>query len=297
MSYIIDEAFLLPADTDSRELMRQRITDKYQGARTVNIGKSIEGREIEAYFLGRGKRCVCLFATHHALESITTNIAYLLIDYIMTMEKLGKINGIDCKLLLSKYSFIVVPCVNPDGVELHMHGASDSPLFERQMRMSNGDFTTWQANARGVDLNHNYDHRFSEYKSVEAKEGIVPGSSLYSGEYPESEPETHAVANLVRITNPLACVSLHTQGEQIFAPLNNKKSLRTAQRLADLCAYTLSVPSGTASYGGLSDYAASIGIPSFTLELGKGKNPLPLTDAPAIFKRVRDAIITLPTFI
>ena len=30
------------------------------------------------------------------------------------------------------------------------------------------DFSHWQANARGVDLNHNYDSGFYEYKKIES---------------------------------------------------------------------------------------------------------------------------------
>ena len=155
----------------------------------------------------------------------------------------------------------------------------------------------WQANARGVDLNHNYDYRFSEYKRIEEERDISAGPTLYSGEYPESEPETRCVANLVRTVAPRAVVSLHAQGEEIYAFPHTKRVKRIAGRLAGMCGYSLSVPDGTASYGGLSDYSGSLGIPSFTFEVGKGKNPLPESLISEVFIRVRDAIALLPTFL
>ena len=294
MRYKIDGEFLITADESGREKMKSHLVQKHGMINHSIIARSILSRPIEAYFIGEGKRGITVLASHHALESITTNVAFLLIDYILQKSKEGRINDVDCKMLLSKYSFWIVPCVNPDGVELRINGVSDSLLRERQMRLSGGDFTSWQANARGVDLNHNYDHRFAEYKQIEAEKGIVPGPTLYSGEYPESEPETRGVANFIRTLMPSAVVSLHTQGEEIYYQPKGKRISRLAERLAKACGYSLAEPEGTAAYGGLADYCGSLGIPSFTLELGNGKNPLPEADVPRIFSQIREAIALLP---
>ena len=297
MRFSIDEEFLCSADAEGREKMKEKLIKKHGQIRESVIARSILSRPIEAYFIGEGRKYITVFAAHHALESITTNIAFLLIDFILQKSADGRLNDIDCKLLLSKYCFLIVPCVNPDGVELRFHGVSDSLLKERQMRMSGGNFTTWQANARGVDLNHNYDSGFSEYKRLEAERGIAPGATLYSGEYPESEPETRGAANLVRSLMPCAVVSLHTQGEEIYAQPGSRKTIRQAERLALLMGYRTATPEGTSAYGGLCDYTGSIGIPSFTLELGKGQNPLSERDVPEIFSRVGEAIALLPTIL
>ena len=294
---LIEPVLLLPADESGRTKMTEYIEKKYGIRPTLTVARSILSRPIEGYIVGKGKRYILVTATHHALESITTNIAFMLIDLLLSKENVGSINGVDCKLLLSKFAFIIIPCVNPDGVELRLHGVADTPLKERQMRMSGGDLSTWQANSRGVDLNHNYDFGFVTYKTVEREHGIVPGPTLYSGESPESEPETHGVANLVRTLSPVAVVSLHTQGEEIFFGPNDEKSTRIADRLSSLTGYSLSLPEGTSAFGGLCDYTASLGIPSFTLELGRGRNPLPESDAPRIFSRVGKAVAILPTLL
>ena len=292
-----EEVFLLAADEAGRRKMRARIEEKHGGVNAFVIAKSILGREIEAYRVGEGKRLVAVFGAHHALESITANLAFLLINMLLGNSTQGSVNGVYCQVLLSKYSFIIVPCVNPDGIEMRYHGVLNSVLAERQMRMSDGDFSNWQANARGVDLNHNYNYRFSEYKRVEAMLGICAGATLYSGEHAESEPESHAVANLVRTVAPIAVVSLHSQGEEIFAYPKNPAVRRVAERLCSMSGYTFGEADGTAAYGGLCDYTGSLGIPSFTYELGRGKNPLHESDVYPIFERIAGSIILLPTLL
>ena len=297
MDFLIDDVFLRVADGDAREQMEKRLHERYSGLEQVTVARSILSRQIDCFYVGEGERNILVVAGHHALESITVNIAYVLIDYILSKRNSGDINGVDSKLLLSKYRFMIIPCVNPDGVEMRLHGIEKTPLYDRQMRMSDGDFSSWQSNARGVDLNHNYDYRFTEYKALEAEREIVAGPTLYSGEYPESEPEARGVANLVRTVFPAAIVSLHAQGEEIYAFPNTRSVRRIAERLAAMTGYSLSIPSGTAAYGGLCDYSGSLGIPSFTLELGKGKNPLPESDISSIFSRVGMAIALLPTIL
>ena len=294
---MIDKVFSLVADADGRDKMSEWIEKKHRGTDTTVIGRSIFSREIKAYFIGSGKRYVTVFATHHALESITANLSYMLIDLLLSSRCKNGVYSMDCKLLLSKYRFVIVPCVNPDGVELHYHTADGTPLYDRLMRMSGGDFTTWQANARGVDLNHNYDAGFGEYKLIEKERGIVPGPTLYSGEYPESEPETKSVATLIRTLDPAAVVSLHSQGEEIYAFPRTPKVERIARRFAQMTGYTLKAPTGTASYTGLCDYTGSLGIPSFTLEVGRGTNPLPESAATDIFLRIARALLFLPTLL
>ena len=297
MRFKIDGEFLIPADSSGRAVMREHLLAKHPSLDVTTYARSILSREIEGFGIGEGGRYILIAAAHHALETISTNIAFLLIDLLCHGRKVGRINGNDCKLLLTKYRFIVLPCVNPDGVELRYHGADESPLKDRLVRMSGADFSRWQANARGVDLNHNYDAGFMEYKRMEAAMELTCGASLYSGEYPESEPEVRGVASLVRTLMPSAVVSLHTQGEEIFFSPRDRRCRHRAERIAAEIGYAVATPEGTAAYGGLCDYSGSLGIPSFTLELGKGHNPLSESDIPSIFARVGATLATLPTIL
>ena len=297
LNHRIDSEFLSRADENGREIMKKRLMEKHGFTDVRVIGRSILSRPIEALFIGDGKKYVTVLATHHALESISANVAFLLADTLLAHRESRMIKNVNCKLLLSKYCFVIVPCVNPDGVELRFNGACDSILSGRQIRMSGGDFSTWQANARGVDLNHNYDYRFFEYKRLEEERGIYAGPTLFSGEYPESEPETRSVANLIRVLSPIAIVSLHSQGEEIYAYPDTPSVGRCSSRLSTLSGYARARAEGTAAYGGLCDYTGSLGTPSFTYELGRGTNPLDESQVPRIFARVAESILLLPTFL
>lgn len=285
------------------ELFRKRFRNAYLKAYpdfTVGtLGKSILGRDIDYYKFGSGKKNIVIVGAHHALEYITSLVIYDFISYISeNLTRDACINGVNLKFWQQKFTYWLIPCLNPDGVELCLGGAANSPLYAREVRMNGSEkFDTWQANSRGVDLNHNYDYRFSEYKALEKRFGIAPGKSRYAGEYPESEPETRAMANLIRVLNPLMLVSLHSQGKEVYFQPKNQRIERIGKRIADAIGYEVCEPSDLALYGGLSDYAGAVlGIPSFTIEVGLGENPLPISSLPSICEKLRPLLIRLPFY-
>ena len=81
----------------------------------------------------------------------------------------------------------------------------------------------WQANANGVDLNHNYDALWEVGKAAEVENGIFgPGPTRYSGETFESESESRAVANFSRSMNFDLVIALHSRREH-----NTENRVRT----------------------------------------------------------------------
>ncbi len=275
------------------------ITEEYKEIGRSNIGYSIMGRRIHMLSLGKGKKARLYVATHHAMEWITSVILLRFIrdicDAVRADEKVGEVKISE---ILEKGRFIFIPMLNPDGVELQINGASEKDLlYQRQIKMNNGssDFSHWQANARGVDLNHNYNAGFYAYKHIEAELGIRGGApTRYSGEYPESEPECSSLCNLVRSMNIERIYTLHTQGEEIYytsGAVEASESLDIGKKLSELSGYKLSVPMGAAAYGGLTDWAFSkMNVPSFTIECGLGENPLPSECAGEIYDRIRDML-------
>ncbi len=270
------------------------------------IGQSIRGRPIYACRIGMATApiSVVYVGTHHGMEWITTaTLLRFINEYCEAYEKKGTMYGISIPVIYRERAIYIVPMLNPDGVQIQQSGASpDSPLYCRLLKMNDGDdFTLWQANERGVDLNHNYNAGFSEYKRVEAELGITAGRTKYSGQYPESEPEVSALSGMIRTLSPEMILTLHTQGEEIYytsggnVPPNGK---RIAEVIGELTGYELSVPTGTASYGGLTDwFIGEFNKPSFTIECGKGKNPLPWEDFIGIYSKLRRALFIAPTLL
>ena len=271
------------------------------------LGTSILGRGIPLLSLGSGKRAVLYVGAHHGMEWITSILLCHFTDDLCQAYKKGTaICRISVNALLQAYTVFIIPMLNPDGVEYQIHGVNeDHPLYDRLLTMNGGstDFSHWQANARGVDLNHNYNAGFWEYKILE-KEHVIPcgAPTRYSGEAPESEPETAALCNFIRFHTSLCGVmTLHTQGEEIFYQSAGgcpKKTEQVAKKLAEISGYRLSTADGLASYGGLSDWCLQkAGLSSFTIECGKGTNPLPLQDHFMIYSTLKKALFAFPSLL
>ena len=265
------------------------------------IGKSLVGREIPMLTIGSGKKSLLIVGAHHGMESITSLLSIKYAEeYSRLIKDREKISGISADLIFSERKVYIVPMLNPDGTELHAKGRDTlNPMTERLNAMSGGDYSNWQANGRGVDLNHNYNAGFEEYKKLEPTLGIFGGGATrYSGEYPESEPETSSLCAFIRATEPSMLIALHSQGEEIYADYNGVFPLKgkiIADRLASLSGYTLAKPEPAACFGGLKDwFILEYNRPAFTIECGKGKNPLPIEDAGVIYSRIRKALLSSP---
>ncbi len=293
---------------DYASLMKKMhyLADTYSFLTLSYIGTSILDRAIPVLHIGSGGRRVLYVGAHHGMEWITSLVLTQFLEELCeTIVAKRRIYGIYPCDLLEGYTLSILPMLNPDGVEYQIHGVrEDNPLRERLLEMNDGseDFSSWQANARGVDLNHNYDAGFVEYKQLEKETGIKKGApTRYSGECAESEPEVSALCNLIRFFAPWRGVmTLHTQGEEIFSPFEKKgqSNTVTARRLAELTGYKLSRAEGLAAYGGMSDWCAdALAIPSFTMECGRGKNPLPITQTSSIYATMRAALFLFPTIL
>ena len=269
------------------------------------IGNSILDRPIPLITLGdkNAEKSVLYVGTHHACENICTSVLLRFInEYIGAYERFGQICQINMHYLNKMRKIHIVPMLNPDGVEYRLHGLeNNNPIKDRVIAYNEGnDFSKWQSNARGVDLNHNYNAYFEEYKEIERARGITNGKTKYSGEYPESEPEVSALCSFIRYNqdNLDAVLSLHTQGEEIYYSSRGKipkKSYHVSKILSRMTKYSLSEPSDTASYGGLTDWLINeLDIPAFTIECGKGENPLPISQLPIIYASLRELLFTFP---
>ncbi len=292
---------------DHRELLNelQDLAEKHDILKLSYIGKSILDREIPIITLGdeAAKKGVLYVATHHASESICTNVLLSFIkEYINAYYNFNQICSINVRYLFKLRKIYIVPMLNPDGVEYRLHGIdSENPIKERVIAYNSGeDFQKWNSNARGVDLNHNYNAYFEEYKIYEKANDITPGKTKFSGEFPESEPETQALTSFIRYFNNEinGILTLHTQGEEIYYKSKGKMPKNTeviARHVSRMCSYPLCEAEGSASYGGLTDwYIKEFDKPSYTLECGRGENPLDISQAGSIYARLRELFFTFP---
>ena len=264
------------------------------------LTESVMGRGIPLLRLGKGVRNFYYIGAHHGAERITSAVLLRFVsDFCMVAERDICIGGISPRYVMESSSLFIIPQLNPDGVEIAAGRIDkESPWYSRLVGMNGSeDFTRGQANARGVDLNHNYDAGFEEYKQIEKELGIFGGGATrFSGESPLSEPETNALCSYMQFNMPRAVITLHTQGREIYYTSGGvypKGAKTAAARLAALSGYRLATPDGAAAYGGLTDFCIQkLGVPSFTVECGKGQNPLPPSDLSEIYAELRMAMFS-----
>lgn len=261
---------------------------------TVGVsGKSVLGRNLYYVKLGSGKNTVFYNAAHHALEWITSPLLMEFIENFSNAYANNKsIKGYVAGDIWKESTIYLVPMVNPDGVDLVINGLKKTnPYYNDLIKWNKGstDFSkTWEANNRGVDLNHNYDASWELSKQLEEQMGITgPGPTRYGGTAPESEPEAQAMVNFTKIHDFRLVIAYHSQGEVIYykyGSVTPPESLKIAQLFSNVSGYKLDETTGISSYGGYKDwFIEDFGRPGFTIEVGKGKNPLPISQFPQIY--------------
>ncbi len=254
------------------------------------IGKSLCQRDIFSLTIGKSRNPLIIAAGFHAQEWLTSLLALRFAEIIL-YSKINRIPiwGIDPAGITR--SIIIIPCVNPDGVEIALNGFDSAGRFADSCRkISAASDEKWNANARGVDINHNFDAGWNELRRIETENGILaPSPRRYGGYAPESEPETKALCFLCRLYTPRTAIALHSQGEEIFWEYGNKKPPRSeeiAKIFSSVSGYNLIENSGLASHGGFKDWFIDyFNKPAFTFEIGKGENPLPISDFDEILKK------------
>ena len=274
-----------------------RLLGLYPFLRLEKAGKTSMGKELLALRLGgKRDRYVLFAAAFHGRERISAGVCLRFIERLCRALLTGKeLAGVPVRRVLAERGLIALPLVNPDGVDIALHGEKAAGGDGRIRRLCGGHFDLWNANARGVDINHNFDAGWEELRQAEEDGGIFgPGPARYGGPHPESEAETAALCAICR-NNPVSHVlALHTQGEVIYWNYGDhtpQKSLRMAQVLSASSWYALDEPSGLASHGGFKDwFIREFHRPGFTVELGKGVNPLPAADLDPIYRRVEEML-------
>ncbi len=257
------------------------------------IGKSVWGKELYYIKLGTGKLKLMYNGAHHGMEWITSAMLMkFAFDFLKSSKQGRALGGFNSRALMNRATLYIVPMLNPDGVRLSALGLPNRlPMQEKQrlLRMNGSeDFTKWQANANGVDLNHNYDAMWKKSKDMEAEYGIYsPGPTRFSGLRAESEPESRALVNFTKKQDFDLTIAFHSQGKVIYHGFMGKippRSYNIARAFTKISPYQLDTAEGIASFGGYKDwFVDKFERPGYTVEVGLGQNPLPISQLPGIY--------------
>jgi g-D-glutamyl-meso-diaminopimelate peptidase len=147
----------------------------------------------------------------------------------------------------------------------------------------------WKANINGVDLNLQYPALWERAREIKFSQGFrLAGPRDYVGQAPLSQPESLAMANFTRNHNFLLILAYHSQGEIIyyrFADYDPPRADEIGQELSRVSGYPLEVTPEFAGYAGYKDwFIQQYNRPGYTIEIGKGVNPLPISQFDQIYK-------------
>ena len=286
------------ADRASREAAIGGLLMEYGFLTRDTIGESRCSRPIDLLCIGNRRKQVLFTAAYHGMEWITTLVMLRFLDELCYSVLHGQsICGIRAGAFLNQRGLAVVPYVNPDGVEIQINGAKAAGEYkDTVITASGGDTSHWQANAAGVDINHNFDAESERLRELEIKNGYnAPAPTRYGGAYPESEPESRTIASYCRTGNITHALAFHSQGEEIywsFGSYKEPEALNMAKEMSRASGYRISEPEGIAVGGGFKDwFVEKFRRPAFTIEVGKGENPLQAEELDSIYSSLREMLV------
>lgn len=290
-----DSFYKVPPIYENQRKKMYDLKSSYPSAKIFSSGKSLTGRGIFTICIGKPTGAVLYAGGFHATEWLTCLMLYMLADDLLAAyynDSCRYLSGIDIKNALDARGIIIIPCVNPDGLEILQCGADAAGLYKSVVeKAACGDLSRWNANARGVDINHNFNAGFKQMKEIEISQGIIrPSPRKYGGTKPESEPETLNLVRICKAFNVSRVYAFHSQGEEIYWKYGNntpKQSQTMAEILGKMSGYNVTYPEETASHAGFKDwFIEKFRRPGFTVEIGRGENPLPLSDLQSIYARL-----------
>lgn len=274
-----------------------------------SLCQTADGRNIEEVILGdiHAEHHILIQATMHAREYMNTVLAMNQIEDYLRYQEERSYKDIKWKDLYENVCIHVIPMANPDGVAISQNGIeglSDQNLKENLEKCYQSDntgldrnqyFTQWKANARGVDINRNFDAGWDAYQG-----NSEPSTECYKGEYPESEPEAQAILKVAEEYNMDCCVAYHSYGNLIYWNYGSQGEIlnadqQLAQSVSDVTGYEMhSTVQDSTDAAGCSDYfVLQLGIPAITIENGGSECPMPIEEYQPMYQRNQDLLPAL----
>ena len=268
---------------------------RYPFIGTGDIGRSVMGKPIWYIKLGSGENQVLYNAAHHANEWITTPLLLKFAEDLAEASAKGE-NIFDCSAakLLDYACITLIPAVNPDGIDLVTGELQQGEFYHGAVQIADDwpdlPFPAgWKANIRGTDLNLQYPAGWEEAKKTKYAKGVRGPAPLdYVGPAPLSAPESRAMYDYTLALSPRLTLSYHTQGEEIYwryGACEPEDAKKIGELFAQLSGYKLTDPAQESSNAGYKDwFIEALDRPGFTIEAGRGTNPLPITDFEKLYR-------------
>ncbi len=285
----------IPITSESCEQMIFALVEKYPFCRTEVIATTAYGRPLRTLVIGNGPRKVIYSASHHANEWITSLVLLKFAeDFARAISENGTVFGVEAQIIADAATVYMVPMVDPDGVDL-VTGAIPPGSIPYESARSLAEFypnipfpNGWKANLLGVDLNLQYPAGWLQAREIKFSQGFTrPGPRDYVGRAPLNQIESKALAGYTEFIDPALVLAYHAQGEVIywqFQDYNVPGAKELGEAFARVSGYALEDTPFESSFAGYKDwFIQNFRRPGYTIEVGQGESPLPLSQFDKIY--------------
>jgi len=220
----------------------------------VVIGKSIEGRAIDAYTYGTGAtHLLFVGGIHGGYEWNSVLLAYTFMDYLEANPE----------IIPENITVTIIPASNPDGV--YAVTGKEGRFAISDVSTSSTILAGGRFNAHKVDLNRNFDCKWQPQSTWQTKM-VSAGTAAFS------EPEALALKTFATSVHQDAVIFWHSQSNAIYASQCLHGILPTTLDIMNAYSKASAYSANTsfdayATTGAADDWLASINIPAITVEL------------------------------
>ena len=297
----------VPITSARNQALIDQLVSAYPFIHKEELGETAFGRPISALVIGTGPRKVLYTAAHHANEWIT---GYILMKFAeelaLAIQNGGKVYGVPAKNIAAAATIYMGPLVDPDGVDL-VTGAIRPGSFEYSIAQGLSDNYPaiafpdgWKANLLGVDLNLQYPAGWLQARQIKFAQGFTrPGPRDYVGRGPLTQLESRALAEYTEAIDPALVLAYHSQGKEIywqFGGYDIPGARELGEDFARTSGYTLTDAAEESAYAGYKDwFIQNFRRPGYTIEVGEGTNPLPLSQFDEIYRDNLGILVTAAT--
>ena len=286
----------VPITSQSNDRMIGQIVQTYPFCRTEVLTTTAFQRPVTTLVIGNGSRKVLYTASHHANEWITSLVLLKFAEeFAEAIQSGGRIYDQDARELAENVTIYMVPMVDPDGVDLVTGAIQPGNIqYDLAQRLS-ANYPSipfpdgWKANLLGVDLNLQYPAGWLNARQIKFSQGYTqPGPRDYVGRAPLNQLESRALAGYTEYIDPALVLAYHSQGREIywqFKDIAVPGAEELGERMAQASGYTLANVPYESGFAGYKDwFIQQFRRPGYTIEVGQGINPLPLSQFDEIYR-------------
>lgn len=285
-----------PITSAENQRVIEAIVANYPFCRTELLARTVFQRPISTLVIGTGPRKVLFTASHHANEWITTPVLLKFAEELArAIAENGQIYDRDARALAEAVTIYMVPMVDPDGVDLVTGAIGPGSVqygWAENLAANYPDIPFpegWKANLLGVDLNLQYPAGWEQAREIKFAQGYtVPGPRDFVGLAPLNQPESRALADYTRFIDPALVLAFHSQGKEIYWQFGGyfvPGAEALGQKMAAASGYRLADVPYQSGFAGYKDwFIQEFRRPGYTIEVGQGVNPLPVSQFGEIYR-------------